>query len=263
MATDGALLEWVSRGTARLVFRTYAWERPTLSLGRSEPFPEGWDTAALEREEIDVVRRPTGGSAVLHVDEVTFAIAASIPGPWTLTPRAFANGVAEALARALIRCGVAGSRVAAEARDPSSGGTVCFARSAPGEVLAGGYKIAGLASRFGRSGAFCHASVPLTRRSRAIARFLPGRPDTAAVERNARSLTELLGLDVEGAGAALGTEVAARLAEAVGERFGTPLHASPFAGVGILDIDSGRATLGPGAGDLPPPEIPAATPSGA
>src|SRR5262245_46746102 len=96
MAIDEGCLRWVSRGADRLVFRTYAWERPTLSLGRSEPFPLGWNEVALERAGVDVVRRPTGGTAVLHAEEVTFAIAASLPGPWTFTPRDFANAAAEA-----------------------------------------------------------------------------------------------------------------------------------------------------------------------
>src|ERR1041385_3928741 len=101
MAADRSLLDWVSRGSARLAFRTYGWERPTLSLGRSERYPEGWDAEALARAGIDAARRPRGGSAVLHVEEVTFALAASIPGPWGLTPRSFANAAAEALAEAL------------------------------------------------------------------------------------------------------------------------------------------------------------------
>src|SRR2546430_156130 len=96
MAADEALLSWVSRGPARLVFRTYAWDRPTLSLGRTERYPEGWDEGALEREGIAVARRPTGGGAVLHAEEVTFALAASVPGPWRLTPRGFSNRAAEA-----------------------------------------------------------------------------------------------------------------------------------------------------------------------
>ncbi|HKW51164.1 MAG TPA: hypothetical protein VJQ53_05455, partial [Candidatus Eisenbacteria bacterium] len=98
MAIDGALLEWAASGPSRAVFRTYAWSRPTLSLGRAEPYPAGWDVGALEAAEVDVVRRPTGGDAVLHDGELTFAVAASLPGPWALRPRAFADLVAEALA---------------------------------------------------------------------------------------------------------------------------------------------------------------------
>jgi lipoate-protein ligase A len=241
MAADAALLEWASRGTARLVFRTYGWDQPTLSLSRSEPYPDGWDERALAREGIAVVRRPTGGGAVLHAEEVTFAVAATIPGPWSLSPRGFANLVAEALSDALRSCGVAGSRVQGNAPDPAlpGGGALCFARTAPGEVQADGYKVAGLASRFGRTGALCHASVPLTARSRAIAAFRSaGDGERAELERHARSVGELLGLDAgEPLTARLAADVADRLAEAVSARFGVPLLDTTFARLGI-DVDS-------------------------
>jgi len=242
MAADRALLEWVSRDPSRLVFRTYSWARPTLSLGRSEPYPDGWDEKALLREGIDVVRRPTGGNAVLHVEEVTFALAASIPGPWNLTPRGFANAAAESLSRALSACGVAGSRVEEGRRAaPGPGAALCFARSAPGEVLAEGYKVAGIASRFGREGAVCHASVPLTARSRSIARLRQAaRGESEALERNARSLGELLGLEAgleaaggEGAAERLAAAIAGSLAEEIGKQFGARRVDAGFGAVGI------------------------------
>jgi len=241
MATDRSLLEWVSQGAARLVFRTYAWERPTLSLGRREPYPGGWDHEAVERAGIEVVRRPTGGNAVLHTEEVTFALAASIPGPWKTTPRAFAGATAEALSRALTACGVPGARVEDERRfRPGAPAALCFARSAPGEVLAQGYKVAGLASRFGRSGALCHASIPLTARSRSIAGFrAAGGGETEALERNARSLGELIGLDRE----ALAAAVAESLAGEIATRFGGLWSDAGFDLVGIEGADVADAAV--------------------
>ena len=240
MDVDRALLGWVSGDSARLVFRTYAWDRPTLSLGRSEPFPDGWDEKALARDGIAVVRRPTGGSAVLHAEEVTFALAASVPGPWALSPRGFANAAAEALSGALRACGVSGSRVHGRVGPAHArvGGAVCFARSDPGEVEAAGYKVAGLASRFGRTGALCHASVPLTARSRAITAYRSGESGEAlALERRARSLGELLGLKPDAAGHAetgrLAVAIAGRLAGEIAARFGAPLLDAPFAALGI------------------------------
>ena len=249
MAADRQLLQWVSQSSSRLVFRTYAWDRPTLSLGRSEPYPEGWDESALARAGIAVVRRPTGGNAVLHVEEVTFALAASIPGPWELTPRGFANAAAEALSEALAACGVPGSL----ARDvpPSAGpvrrpaaGALCFARTAPGEVEAAGYKVAGIASRFGRKGALCHASVPLTARSREVAAFRSEiRAEAEALDRHARSVGELLGLGPGPAGAdralALGAVLAAALAGALASRFGARQADASFA---VLGIEEGSPT---------------------
>src|SRR2546422_473721 len=242
MDVDRALLEWVSRGSARLVFRTYGWDRPTLSLGRSEPFPDGWDERALARDGIAAVRRPTGGSAVLHAEEVTFALAASVPGPWVLSPRDFANAAAEVLSGALRACGISGSRVhgGAGRAQARAAGAVCFARSDSGEVEAAGYKVAGLASRFGRAGALCHASVPLTARSRTITAYRSGGMGEALeLELNARSLGELLGFDSDAAGSAetgrLAVAVADRLAGEIAARFGAPLLDAPFAALGILE----------------------------
>ncbi len=248
MATDRALLGWVSQGSARLVYRTYSWERQTLSLGRSEPYPEGWDEEGLSREGIEVVRRPTGGNAVLHAEEATFALAASIPGPWRLTPRGFANAAAECLSRALSACGVEDARVEEDRRaSPGAGASLCFARSAPGEVLAGGFKVAGIASRFGRTGAVCHASVPLTARSRSISRFRrAARGESEALERNARSLGEILGLDAEGKGAAstgrLKAAIAESLASEIASRFGARWTDAGFDAVGL----EAEPALGPG-----------------
>jgi len=241
MDADRSLLAWVSQAPARLVFRTYGWERPTLSLGRSELFPHGWDRDSVERAGVEVVRRPTGGSAVLHVEEVTFALAASIPGPWRLTPRGFAAAAAEALSGALQGCGIDDSRVqdAGKPRGEAPGAGLCFARSAPGEVLAGAYKVAGIASRFGRGGALCHASIPLTARSRSVARFR-SEPDLEAetLEQNARSLGELLGL--EGADVrvqALGERITERLAVEVEARFDVRWIEAPFETVGIEECE--------------------------
>lgn len=194
MSADAALLVWVTNAPARLAFRTYGWSRPTLSLGRGEAFPDGWDVKRLEAEGVDIARRPTGGDAVLHADEVTFAVAASLPGPWALTPRSFADSVADAVAEAVSREGVAAARVGAADADASARdhALACFARTARGEVRAGRFKIAGLASRFARGGALCHGSLPLGEGYRDVARYrLSGDRDRARIRRHARSLGEL------------------------------------------------------------------------
>jgi lipoyl(octanoyl) transferase len=231
MAADLALLEWVSEAPSRVVFRTYGWERPTLSLGRREPYPGPWDEGALARAGIDVARRPTGGNAVLHVEEVTFALAAGLPGPWTLTPRGFATAAAEALAEALRACGLPGPALAGGSDSPRRHESPCFAQSAPGEVLGLGYKVAGLASRFAREGALCHASVPLTARSRSLARYLrDGAAQEEALERNARSVGELVG---DGNVDLLSLHLRAALSEALATRFGVRWTEGSFEEMGI------------------------------
>ncbi len=231
MVWDAALLDWVSRGSVRLLFRTYGWNRPTLSLGRGEPYPGPWDEDALARDGIEVVRRPTGGNGVLHWEELTFAVAASIPGPWRLTPRAFADQIAEALAEALrsTRLPAFRSRLAApRSSRPRPGDKPCFARVDAGEIQAYGFKVAGLASRFARAAALCHASVPLTKRHRDVVRYRTdaGRGVSDLVQ-HARSAGEILGFVPDT------VALADRLANAIGRRFGTTLLERGFASLGI------------------------------
>ncbi len=240
MALDAALLAWTAAAPDRLAFRTYAWSRPTISLGRRETFPAGWDVALLRADGIDVVRRPTGGDAVFHGDELTFAVAASLPGPWDLAPRGFADAVADAVARAVTRSGIAARRVevpdAVPGADPRTAGLACFARAARGEVRAGGYKVAGIASRFARAAALCHASVPLGTRYRDVARYRSdGARDRALIDAHARSVGELAGRDVSVAA------LSELLAEAVAARFGVTLASVEPAALG-LDADAAGGT---------------------
>jgi len=236
MEIDVALLRWAAAAPERLVVRTYGWSRPTLSLGRVEPFPAGWDTGAIARDRLDVARRPTGGDAVLHDEEATFAVAASVPGPWAEAPRAFAERVADAVASAYQTFDLAAERVPSSERGPTlpAGATPCFARTAPGEVRVGAFKLAGIASKFTRGGALSHASLPLTGRHRDVARYRRDAPQAAT----------LLANHARGAGELLGRVVAAELVQerivaSLAAAFGVTLQPAPFAAVGIDDPESG------------------------
>ena len=71
MAVDEALMERV-RGGGAPVLRFYRWEPACLSLGRNQPATGAYDAAAIAARGVDVVRRPTGGRAVLHHRELTY-----------------------------------------------------------------------------------------------------------------------------------------------------------------------------------------------
>ncbi|HMA19794.1 MAG TPA: hypothetical protein VKO87_03265, partial [Gemmatimonadaceae bacterium] len=77
MARDSALMDR-ARETGETVFSVYSWERPTLSLGRNQTALDKYDLAEIERRGMDVVRRPTGGRALLHWREVTYSVTARI-----------------------------------------------------------------------------------------------------------------------------------------------------------------------------------------
>lgn len=73
MALDEALLDSVAAGDSPPLLRLYRWLPPSLSIGYSQPIEDVNKTALAERGW-DLVRRPTGGRAILHADELTYAI---------------------------------------------------------------------------------------------------------------------------------------------------------------------------------------------
>lgn len=141
MAVDHALA--VSLPPETGVLRFYRWAVPTLSFGRNEPTEGRWSRAALDSEGVGVVRRPTGGRAVLHHRELTYAVVVPAGGPGSM--RALYRGVNAALVRGLRALGVAAELAPRRARAASPDAGPCFERPAEGEVVAGGAKLVGSA----------------------------------------------------------------------------------------------------------------------
>jgi lipoate-protein ligase A len=143
MARDDALLREAERTGAALL-RLYRWDPPCLSFGRNEPALARYDPAAIARLGLDVVRRPTGGRAVWHDEEVTYAVAAPSAAFGGL--RAAYHAIHARLAAALRRLGADASLAPARpAVRLSAGGAACFAAPVGGEVLIGGRKVVGSA----------------------------------------------------------------------------------------------------------------------
>ena len=80
MAVDEAILEHAGRGEVLPTLRLFAWEPPCLSLGRAQPFTDV-DTERLQARGWDVVRRMTGGRAILHTDELTYSVSGPVDEP--------------------------------------------------------------------------------------------------------------------------------------------------------------------------------------
>jgi lipoate-protein ligase A len=143
MALDQALLEEADRSGGAFL-RLYRWNPPCLSFGRNEPAATRYDRVAIERRGLDVVRRPTGGRAVWHEHEVTYAIAAPAVASGSL--RETYCAIHARLAAGLRRLGV--EAVLAPDRPSgrlSDGPTSCFAAAAGGEILVNGRKVVGSA----------------------------------------------------------------------------------------------------------------------
>src|SRR5690625_230391 len=74
MAIDEALLHWHSKGEIRPTLRFYYWKKPSLSVGLFQNVQKTIDFSGLQKHHCDFVRRLTGGSAVLHDDELTYSV---------------------------------------------------------------------------------------------------------------------------------------------------------------------------------------------
>ncbi len=143
MAADVALMDSV-RGSGAPVLRFYRWNPPCLSLGRNQPARGAYDLAEIRRRGIDIVRRPTGGRAVLHEDELTYA--AVFPALAFGSPRAAYFLINRAIVAGLRQLGVpAVAHAAAPGTAPRPSLSPCFAQPAGGEVTAGGRKLVGSA----------------------------------------------------------------------------------------------------------------------
>ena len=142
MAFDQALLDEAGRsGTSFL--HLYGWKPACLSFGRNEPATRHFDRLAIERLEIDVVRRPTGGRAVWHSQEVTYAVAAPVAAFGSL--RESYREIHSRIATALRQIGVEAA-LAYNAESPArAGGGACYALAVGGEIVARGRKLVGSA----------------------------------------------------------------------------------------------------------------------
>jgi lipoate-protein ligase A len=158
MAVDEALADSVRAGGPP-VLRVYRWSPPCLSLGRNQP-SDGYDRDEIRRQGIDIVRRPTGGRAVLHHRELTYSVAAREDALGTLR-QAYA-AINRALVAGLRRLGVdAQLQPAGAERAPPPSLAPCFEQPVEGEVTAGGRKLIGSAQRREGGVMLQHGSLPI------------------------------------------------------------------------------------------------------
>ena len=157
MAIDQALLDRAEQqGESWL--RLYRWAPHCLSFGRHEPATRRYSVERITELGLDTVRRPTGGRAVWHAEELTYAVAAPSERFGSL-PAAYRE-IHEMLADALRGLG-ARVALAPPVRTPPLDTGPCFSQPAGGEIMIGGRKVVGSA-QFRQGGALLqHGSIPL------------------------------------------------------------------------------------------------------
>jgi len=172
MAVDQALLD-LAAGEGRAFLRLYRWDPFCLSFGRNEPARRRYDRHEIERLGLDTVRRPTGGRAVWHADELTYAVAAPAAALGSL--REAYRRIHEVLAAALQSLGFEARLAAAPTRGTGVDAGACFASSAGGEVLLQGRKVVGSAQLREGSALLQHGSLLLGGSQEQVTRLTVGR----------------------------------------------------------------------------------------
>ena len=178
MATDEALLQSAISGSGMPTLRLYWWDPHTLSLGANQVAEGVVDGTALEADGYGLVRRPTGGRAILHAEELTYSVIAGTPTGGTLAAyRWLAEGLRSGLAEA-------GITVQLERmKNPRAGGLEtqqpCFTAAGRYELVSEGRKVVGSAQRRRDGWLMQHGSILLGPEHLRLPRYL-GTPDPAA-----------------------------------------------------------------------------------
>jgi lipoate-protein ligase A len=156
MALDHAMAARV-RDTGLAMGRVYGWSHPVLSLGRHQRAAGLYDRTAAREHGIGIVRRPTGGRAVLHFREITYCVAAPEHafGPLTQAYRT----INELLVLALRRLGVDATVATPGNAPPRPFAGACFEEPVAGEIVASGRKLVGSAQWRSDGALLQHGSI--------------------------------------------------------------------------------------------------------
>lgn len=181
MALDEALLRGRLSDTAPPTLRFFAWRPPTVSLGYGQALDHRIDVAAAAALGIGLVRRPTGGSAILHEGpdlELTYSVAAragDFEGAEDLLETY--RWIGAGLVAGINRLGAPVAMVPVQPSDPAAMPTFCFARTGSYELEVGGRKVVGSAQRRQGPGFLQHGTVMLGAAPDRLRRVFPTERD--------------------------------------------------------------------------------------
>ena len=166
MGRDEALLECISKGESPPTLRFYQWDPPTISLGYFQRYSE-YEELPLPAGELAIVRRTTGGGAILHDRELTYSLTLPLEHPIIITqgPNTLYEIVHDALIDALHEDNLFPKRCGnTDDSGPAKGPFFCFARRHCLDVLLGPDKLAGSAQRRSKTAVLQHGSIIIQRR---------------------------------------------------------------------------------------------------
>jgi lipoate-protein ligase A len=186
MARDAALLDLaVERGAAFV--RTYTWEPHALSFGANEPAEKRYDRALIERRGLAVVRRPTGGRAVWHAEELTYSFACpdGTLGSLAESYRAIHTLLLASLQSLGADLALADAEIGPSGLDAGA----CFAAPVGGEVVSALGKVVGSAQLRERGALLQHGSILLGNRQELVGEITRGEVPPSG----AAALSQVLG----------------------------------------------------------------------
>jgi lipoyl(octanoyl) transferase len=190
MEFDLKLLTSAEKGEIPPTLRFYRWNPPAVSLGSGQKPEEEANLDFCRRNGIDVVRRPSGGGAILHEDEITYSFTAGIsdhPAFQDLLSSYYI--IVEGLMEGLKKIGVN-----TEVRGGKSSGPErcipCFALSSRHDLVVNGKKIIGSAQRRKKNAFMQHGSIPVSYNPQLVAKVFRNPQDFFD---KATSITEVLG----------------------------------------------------------------------
>jgi lipoyl(octanoyl) transferase len=197
MAIDEALLQLHVPGQSQPTLRFYEWNPPAVSLGYFQK-RHSIDLAACREHGLDVVRRATGGRAVLHENDLTYSIVAD--------SRQGISSSLDAAYRLLCNGLLAGFRLlgfeAEMGRDQarSSQADICFVRAAIGDIVYRGRKFVGSAQTWHGASLLQHGSIILEPQTKTWPLIIKGNsPESISAKLTSRmiSLREILGRTID------------------------------------------------------------------
>ncbi len=198
MAIDQALLEMHAKGRSPATLRFYQWSPPAVSLGYFQK-RHSIDLAACHKAGITLVRRPTGGRAVLHLDDLTYCIVAGTPEGIPHSVQAAYQLLCEGLLSGFrllgFEAGFGREKKRAQQAD------ICFMRTAMGDIVYQGRKFLGNAQTWSGSSMLQHGSIILAPQGATWATIIKSELSRSALENKFNSLTtslrEILSRDID------------------------------------------------------------------
>lgn len=228
MAIDETLFRLCADGSGGVfpTIRFYQWENPTLSFGSSQQILKAVDLEYCAKAGYDVIRRPTGGRAVLHDREITYCVVARVGEQFGNSIQETYRYISEGIIEGLKDLGINANTYGKDGAGKTDKLTYlpCFASSTKFEIAFGGKKIVGSAQRRNNLAFLQHGSILLDFDSAELLKAI-GASEDGNSEDPAEYMTSLS--EVSGRGIGF-DEAVPKIANGFERRFGVNLMKMDF-----------------------------------